>query len=270
MGVEDTVPKQIGGVIPHFWFDILGRIVPGAFLLVGLFSEDWQQSLTSFVHKFAADFPLTSSSVGFFLLFSAASFFVGHFLGILSYYLIAWPVALFWPITEKSVQSPSELPIPEALKNCMQRFMSRTSETMESSSGEKPNGLTASARTRKHSKAYHLLAFWDNPRIRTHRMIAKQSEALAHWLWIRSPELAILVSRWSGDSLGGRSVALASGILLVSKWPCISQPIKAFLLILFFCGATTHYYYRNKSITGAFYFSTMFDPNPGGEQSRKG
>src|SRR6266478_4249041 len=151
-------------MIPHSWFDILGRIVPGAFLLVGLFSEDRPQSLTSFLHKFAADFPLTTHSVGFFLLFSAASFFVGHFLGVLSYYLIAWPVAFIWPVKKESIRPLSELPLPEMLKRCMEGF------TPESS---------------------------DHPRIRAHNMIAKQSEALAHWLWIRSPELAILVSRWS-------------------------------------------------------------------------
>jgi len=252
MGVENSVPKQIGGAIPHFWFDVLGRIVPGAFLLVGLFSEDWQQSLTSFVHKFAADFPLTTHSVGFFLLFSAASFFVGHFLGILSYYFIAWPVAFLWPITERSVQPPRELPIPNVLKNCLERFMSES----EKSAG-------------KHSKAYQLLAFWDYSRIRTHKVIAKQSEALAHWLWIRGPELAILVSRWAADSLAGRSVAIASVILLTSKWHGTSWQIKSSLLILFLCGVMTHYHYRNKNITNAFYFSAMFDPNPGGEPSRK-
>ncbi len=128
MGAEGDVPKQISGMIPHFWFDILGRIVPGAFLLVGLFSEDWHQSLTSFLHKFAADFPLTTHSVGFFLLFSAASFFVGHFLGVLSYYLIAWPVAFIWPVKKESIRPLSELPLPEMLKRCMEGFTPESSD----------------------------------------------------------------------------------------------------------------------------------------------
>lgn len=240
MGAEDSVPKQIAGVIPHFWFDVLGRIVPGAFLLVGLFSEDWQQSLTSFVHTFAKDFPLTSHSVGFFLLFSAASFFVGHFLGVLSHYFIAWPVAFLWPIKKGSVQSPNDLPIPQMLKNCMESFMCDTKDTSGKHAG-----------------------------VRTHKIIARQSEALAHWLWIRGPELAILVSRWAADSLAGRSVALASVILLASKWHGTNWQIKVFLVILFFCGVMTHYHYRNKNITNAFYFSAMFDPSPGGEPAKK-
>jgi hypothetical protein len=245
MGVEADVPKQISSVIPHFWFDILGRIIPGAFLLVGLFSEDWHTSLTSFVHRFAADFPLTSDSVGFFLLFSAASFFVGHFLGVLSYYFIAWPVAFLWPVKRNSVPKASELPIPEVLK----RSISAASETPPST----------------HSP----LAFWRHQRILEHKQIAKESETLAHWLWIRSPELAALPSRWAADALGGSSVALVSAVLLALKWSCISTSVKTLLILLFFCGVKTHHYYKNKAITRSFDFCAMFEPNPGGEQSKK-
>ncbi len=256
MGAEGDIPKQVSGTIPHFWFDILGRIVPGAFLLVGLFSEDWHQSLTSFVHKFAADFPLTTHSVGFFLLFSGASFFVGHFLGVLSYYLIDRPVAFLWPVEEESVCSPEKLPLPEMLKACMKSFTSESGKSSRSSGSEEP-GASAAPVTSKMD------------RFRKHKMLAKQSEAIAHWLWIRSPDLAIIISRWTAEALGGRSVALVSLILLISKWRCLSLPIRASLLILFFCGIATHCHYRNRSITNAFYFSTMLEPNPGGEEPKR-
>lgn len=257
MGAEGDVPKQVSGIIPHFWFDILGGIVPGAFLLVGLFSEDWHQSLTSFVHKFAADFPLTTQSVGFLLLFSAASFFVGHFLGVLSYYFIALPVAFLSPIKKGSVCEPDNLPLPEMLKTCMKRFASESNKS-SASSGSEGAGAAPAPATSKIDQ------------FRTHKAIAKQSEVIAHWLWIRSPDLAIILSRWAAEALGGRSVALVSAILLMSKWRCLSWPICASLLILFFCGVATHYHYTNKKITNAFYFSTMLEPNPGGEQPKVG
>lgn len=242
MGAEDVVPKQVSGMIPHFWFDILGRIVPGGFLLVGLFSEDWHKSLTEFVHRFAADFPLTTHTVGFFLLFSAASFFVGHFLGVLSYYFIDRPIAFFSPIKRESVGTPDELPIPEMLKTCLKGFESETSKS-------------ASEESRYQ-------------RMRKHDLVVRQSDALGHWLWIRSPELAVLISRWASDSLAGRSVAVASGILLVIKWPLLSWSIRIFLFILLLCGVSTYHYYRNKVATRAFYFSRMFESSPAGEPGK--
>lgn len=247
MGVEDVVPKQVSGMIPHFWFDILGRIVPGGFLLVGLFSEDWHKSLTEFVHKFAADFPLTTHSVGFFLLFSATSFFVGNFLGVLSYYFIDRPVAFFWPIKRGSVGTPDELPIPEMLKTWLKGFESKTSMS------EANDGASEASRYE---------------RMRKHDLVVRQSDALGHWLWIRCPELAVLVSRWGADSLAGRSVAVASAILLVIKWPLLSWTIRIFLLILLLCGVSTYHYYRNKVATRVFYFSRMFESSPAGEPQK--
>ena len=37
-GEPENVPSasQLGGIIPHFHYDVIGRILPGVFFLVGL------------------------------------------------------------------------------------------------------------------------------------------------------------------------------------------------------------------------------------------
>lgn len=226
------------------WFDILGRVVPGAFLLVGLFLEDWQKSLTELVHKFAADFPLTSQSVGFFLLFTSASFFVGHFLGALSYLVPGLILDFLWPI-KGSAQLPANVQLPLPPKS-----------HIESISGE--NGPAEKHRWGSWP--------WLKSRNQKQKSLTKRNDILAHWLWTRNPQLAALMSRWGADALAGRSVALASAALLLAKWPHLSTNVTWLLAVLSFCGIRTYMHYRNKVASGAVYLSAMFDASPGGEQ----
>ena len=73
------MPADIKLEIPHVWFDIIGRVIPGAFLIVGLGAEGCFPGIAAeFKHYMLGT--TTTISVITFLGFIAAAFTVGFLL----------------------------------------------------------------------------------------------------------------------------------------------------------------------------------------------
>jgi hypothetical protein len=235
---ETSIAKAASIQIPHFWYDLLGRIVPGAFLLVGLFSNDWQVSLVTFVHKFVGDFPLTSQTFGFFLFFAAASYFAGLFLGAISYWIVDVPLAAISPLTWESISARSYPQLTGTLEKYV-RTVEQQAKIISTPPLLRPRWLGA-LRTR----------------IMNHRRVMRCSEVLAHSLWTWNPALAALVSRWAADALAGRSVAVVSLGLMVFQRHSLSLPTQITLFVLFAAGIQIHLHYRGKQ-ANAFYLAAL-------------
>jgi hypothetical protein len=81
---EIEVPKlsEWSGIIPHFHYDVMGRIVPGAYLLIGAF---WLLALDGIV----APIKLSLSATSVVLLLVSA-YALGFIMGPLSHFLFNW------------------------------------------------------------------------------------------------------------------------------------------------------------------------------------
>ena len=58
MGETTDAPQKVAGLIPYFFYDLYGRILPGLFLLCGLLAEFWNvlpaQTLKKGIHNVSA------------------------------------------------------------------------------------------------------------------------------------------------------------------------------------------------------------------------
>ena len=76
MGETTNAPQKVAGLIPYFFYDLYGRILPGLFLLCGLLAEFWNalptQTLIEGIHNASASEWLVGSAITV-----AACFIVG-------------------------------------------------------------------------------------------------------------------------------------------------------------------------------------------------
>jgi len=104
MDEDSGSPERVGGLIPHFFFDLIGRIVPGAFLLLSSYVlVDPQLELLGRTKDLFKDFPFLGSAA-VLLAFVAAGYFVGLLLGAISY-VIEHVWARWKPLTIGNVWS---------------------------------------------------------------------------------------------------------------------------------------------------------------------
>lgn len=91
--------------IPHSWFDVIGRIVPGAFLLAGileiLLKPIFMITCTRLLNQTAT--VLTTVTVVGLTLYIAAAYVTGFLLAPLSFLVIEWTTDLLWPIKDECI-----------------------------------------------------------------------------------------------------------------------------------------------------------------------
>lgn len=75
---------EVGGLIPNFWFDLIGRIVPGSYMLFGLFLIGWDVEPLKRTWEYLGRYTTVGPPVAF-LLFLLAAYFIGLLLGALGY-----------------------------------------------------------------------------------------------------------------------------------------------------------------------------------------
>src|ERR1700733_911307 len=93
--LQDTGSTRISSIIPHFYYDLLGRILPGAYLIVGLVGVFWNrpEQVTARCYLGGSAFAKSEGAssvllltVGF-LLFLASAYLVGFIFGSISFFI---------------------------------------------------------------------------------------------------------------------------------------------------------------------------------------
>ena len=98
--------------IPHFWFDVIGRIIPGVFLLAGL-AEMHSKSELAFDLTVLVTQSATVVVVGLFL-FIAAAYIAGFLLASLSFWTVEYLTDCVKPFQIKE--------IPDSVKEYAKRL----------------------------------------------------------------------------------------------------------------------------------------------------
>jgi hypothetical protein len=205
-------PKQVGGIIPHFFFDAIGRIVPGLYLLAGLAvttvgPEKLKTTLQSLGVAVAVELGIS--------LFLTA-YFVGFFLGPLSYYAI-----------EKLLSRKGW-----KLDDVRRRYGASAGQDTPFEVG---------------FRARFGLPITDN-----HQAIIQSSWLCAYTVWGLSPTLGVLTSRWDAEALLARSTAVAS---LIPLFVCVFRCRLGLALIFLSVGTLAlvgYWYHREKQVLGRF------------------
>jgi hypothetical protein len=93
--LQHTASTQIPGIIPHFYYDLIGRVLPGTYLMMGLLALGWNRpelknvrdllkSLgVSEVNRTLLIFVLSVS----LLVFVSSAYLVGFVFGALSFFV---------------------------------------------------------------------------------------------------------------------------------------------------------------------------------------
>jgi len=81
MAEEDGIPKSAGlsGIVPHFYYDLIGRIVPGTYLIAGIY---WVTALNGRLSEF--DITLSATAV---LVLALSAYAVSFIIGPCSHWL---------------------------------------------------------------------------------------------------------------------------------------------------------------------------------------
>lgn len=102
-GDESLKPiSQFTSIIPHFWYDIIGQIVPGSYLIVGLY---WLGFRSAAVGTFTQEYLTTnltkdSGEIRFLpllVVFALSAYFIGGVLGPFSFWSVQRPLRRFDP-----------------------------------------------------------------------------------------------------------------------------------------------------------------------------
>jgi hypothetical protein len=89
-GSNLSLPSQALGVIPHFFYDVIGRIIPGTFVIISLFEMFGLPSQLKFLTQLATPTKdltayLIFLGASWFLVMIVAGYFVGFMLAALAY-----------------------------------------------------------------------------------------------------------------------------------------------------------------------------------------
>jgi hypothetical protein len=209
---------RVGGLIPHFFFDAIGRIVPGSFLIAGWLFEGWNapslSSLKAYIEKFNVSGPAVA-----FMVCLVASFIIGFLLGAVSFIVEKiWSWLRPWR--------------PAALRKRYTGIdgkFSRLEETLREKLG---------------------LAFPSGER--DHQSIHELSWLCAYYVWGANTNLGVLTSRWDAESLASRSLfvsslGLATYALYLSHWGSM-----AFFGCCAIASFLAYNYHRKKQVFGRF------------------
>jgi hypothetical protein len=187
------MPARVGGVIPNFFFDAIGRIVPGTYLLVGTL---WVGALPS-VESLHSEI---RSSVTTVLLFLFCLLSIGYLAGFL---LAGVSFLLEWAMAKRKMWS---------LEMLRKRF------------GDSPLKETKLERVFFERFGFKIIEGNENN-------IEACSWLCAFHVWAENPHLGSMASRWDAEALADRSLAAASLIIAleitvaaihaVPHWYCI-------------------------------------------------
>jgi hypothetical protein len=248
--VDDTenVPPagKLGGIIPHFHYDVIGRILPGVFFVIGLAVLFLPQDVVTTLKCVFA--PPKSEQSGAYLIFLLtlilllvvpAAYVVGAFLGSLSYFPFEK-----WSRCRKVFLLP-HLTGTTVLKS----LRPQPSETQPSEKKtETEHGLPKAFRDR----------FGVDIDENNSEILVEQSRMCIYYVWFRSVSLGQMGARWDAEALASRNILFGAAVLLFLR---IGQMIKnwdgrySFALIMTAIAVSAlvmYEYVRRRQITGRF------------------
>ncbi|HZW94025.1 MAG TPA: hypothetical protein VFF64_13830 [Candidatus Eremiobacteraceae bacterium] len=179
-------PKQIGGTIPLFFYDLVGHIVPGTALVFGLWIYFRPSFFTSWLTELQTAFPKDSTAgyaAAIIVLFFACAHFCGGILSPLSYLVFEEMIfKKLVPLNMKCLETHYEIGSWNELHT---RFKGCFGTALPGS-------------------------------------IDRASALCAYYVWRCDSNLGLLTARTDADLLGARSLALVFLILFVlpffSRW----------------------------------------------------
>jgi hypothetical protein len=224
---DDTSTINIGGQIPFFFYDVIGRILPGAILLLGTILYFRSDFLTAWPEIIHTTFPPNSTAgyaAAIVLLFFGISHFLGLLLGSLSHAIVG-----------KSWDSFAPLTLTEVIKQLAFVDTVELGKRFETLFGQKlPED------SENLNRASFLCSFY---------------------VWGTDANLGILTARDDAEALSSRCLVLVSIVLFIMPiFKCLIRPAHAAPTpIWFLClavislGNGLYYtYLRKKRLVGRF------------------
>jgi hypothetical protein len=247
-GESESVPSvgKFSGIIPHFHYDVIGRILPGVFFLVGLavlyLPSNEARNLKV---RFA---PPQAEQSGTYLIFLvtlslffsvAVGYLTGSFLGSLSYFPFekcAWFRRKIWlrDLNAATIFAP---------------FRTRHFDK------ESPEKVRKSEHALREAFKHH---FGEDINQRNSAALAEQSKVCIYYVWAKNVSLGQMSARWDAESLASRSILFASGVLLVLRSCQIIRywdwrlPYEGAMLLVFISALFMYEYDRRRQISGRF------------------
>lgn len=190
MADEPESPVGVAGLVPHFFFDLIGRILPGAFVIIATWVIFRPNRASDVVGKIWASFfnspkdagPSAAMGLLLFLALIAASYFVGLYMGSLSHFFIEriiWKRK--WPWSLDQIPSPFKVdPGTMEIRYCGMSWYS-----------------------------------FNGPSTEPYEVVETLARICGMFLWAANPAVGGVTSRWDAEALASRSVALAALVLTV-------------------------------------------------------
>ncbi len=246
--LQDTGTTRIPSIIPHFYYDLLGRILPGAYLMGGLLGILWNrpelQSARGQLPK--VDFSKPDGSLLLLLtvgslIFISSAYLVGFIFGALSYFVERiWgylsPMKLDKLLESSGVSKGQEDQLKEMFKD-------QFHFDLDDVDGKQDGG--------------------GNSKVSPSKRLTETSSLCSYYVWAHAPNLGTMTSRWDAENLASRSVFAASLILTLSR--LIQMAARCFyrsevgsftpLIVFSLFGIAAYFQYRfqrEKQIQGRF------------------
>lgn len=232
-------PSRIAGTIPLFFYDLIGRIVPGATLILGMMVYVKRDLLVNWFSGLQQVFP-PSSTAGYAAAMILLVFAIAHFCGVilasLSYLMIEHLWKRWFPLNLKTFAEHYELSLSNDLPK---RFKHHFGVSLDSGSVDRASALCA------------------------------------YYVWRKDSNMGLMTARTDAELLGARSLVLVSSILLVLPlfhcWtglPPFTWSWGGCLIVILCSSVLTFHYLREKRVfmrCALFLASTsnFGDENPG-------
>jgi len=244
MASEDsTLPSasQAIGVIPHFFYDIIGRIIPGAFVIVSVVEMFGLSPQLSFLKDGLTKTPQADATGYVIFLGTAAlltmvvaAYLVGFMLAAPAYqmcekFLVKQHGWLFFrPLTLEGLLNPEGSAVAE---------QERVQKAFEESFGFDLNMSNAGS-------------------------VQRQSGLCAYYVWLNNSNLGQITSRWDAEALGCRTILFAALFLFVIRFiqllwwlvwlGAFYWKFALFLIAVVVTGWSMYRYHRERHISGRF------------------
>lgn len=235
---------RIGGVIPWFFFDVIGRIVPGAYLIamVTWGTHDLFE-LKTLINKPGKDVLDFATS---FLLLLIASYFLGFLLGPISWGLeklfwrSPWSIAKvckWYGLSEETVA-----PVEQCIETHLRFSIAEKKQDPKTEDPKTEDSKTRDLKT-------------EDQRIRS------ASRLCQFFVYDASYQLGLLSTRWDAEALAARNTMAASLVALILSpilTPHLYHPVFrgiyfAFVSVgIYFLSAFVYDYHREKQLMGKF------------------
>lgn len=238
-----SVPSQAVGVIPHFFYDVIGRIIPGAFVIVSLFAMFGLPSQLKFL-KEQLEAP-GKDAIGYQIFAGTACFIAlivgGYFVGFM-------------------LSAPAYLMSEKMLVKEKGRLFFRPLTLAGLLS---PNGTSVSEQERV-TKAFKKCFGFDLD-VTDAQAIQRQSGLCSYYVWSNDTNLGQMSARWDAEALACRNMFFAAVSLFLIQigqlihWRAFCWRSLALLGALVLAGWFMYRYHRCRQISGRYllFISTL-------------